>query len=147
MSIVSDRLTIHDAEHQATFEGSVMVKQADLTLRADRVDVWTVDSPSAMEGVMYGGSNVSSIKASGHVEVTQGDRVVLADQAIYTQSSQQIELTGNLSGHEGNGYKVAGTHMVIYLLEHRSVIEKSHVVIPQEALSSMPSVPAAPHQP
>jgi len=147
MTIVSERLTIHDAEHQATFEGSVVVKQADLTLRADRVDVWTVDSPSAMEGVMYGGSNISLIKAFGHVEVAQGDRVVLADQAIYTQASQQIELTGNLSGHEGSGYKVAGTHMVIYLLEHRSVIEKSHVVIPPEALSSLPSAPAAPHQP
>jgi len=145
MTIVSERLTIHDAEHQASFEGSVVVQQGDLTLRADRVDVWTVDSPSAIKGVMYGGSNVSLIKAFGHVEVTQGDRVVLADQAIYTQASQQIELTGNLSGHEGNGYKVAGTQMVIYLLEHRSVIEKSHVVIPPEALSSMPSAPAAPH--
>jgi lipopolysaccharide transport protein LptA len=147
MTIVSERLTIHDAEHQASFEGSVVVTQGDLALRADRVDVWTVESPSAMKGVMYGGSNVSLIKAFGHVEVTQGDRVVLADQAIYTQASQQIELTGNLSGHEGNGYKVAGTHMVIYLLEHRSVIEKSHVVIPPEALSSMPRAPAGPQQP
>lgn len=147
MTITSERLTIHDAQRQATFEGSVVVKQADLTLHADRVEVWTVDSPSAMEGTMYGGKNVSLIKAFGHVEVTQEDRFVQADQAIYTQATQQIELMGNLSGHEGRGYKVSGTHMVIYLLEHRSVIDKSHVVIPPAALSTIPSSPAAPQQP
>jgi lipopolysaccharide export system protein LptA len=147
MTVTSERLTIHDAEHQATFEGSVVITQADLTLRADRVDLWTVESPSAMEGMMYGGSNVSLIKAFGHVEVTQEDRFVQADQAVYTQATQQIELMGNLSGHEGSGYKVSGTHMVIFLLEHRSVIEKSHVVIPPEALSTGPGAPVAPHSP
>ena len=141
MTITSERLTIHDAEHQATFEGSVVVKQADLTLRADRVDVWTVDAPSAMSGMMYGGSNVSLIKAFGHVEVTQEDRVVQADRAVYTQASQQIEMTGTVTGHEASGYNVAGTHMVIFLLEHRTVIEKSHVVIPPEALSSQSGPP------
>jgi lipopolysaccharide transport protein LptA len=147
MTITSERLTIHDAQRQATFEGSVVVKQGDLTLHADRIDVWTVDSPSAMEGMMYGGSNVSVIKAFGHVELTQEDRFVRADQAVYTQATQQIELMGNLSGHEGSGYKVSGTHMVIFLLEHRSVIDKSHVVIAPETLSTIPSAPAAPQQP
>jgi len=147
MTITSERLTIHDAEHRATFEGSVVARQGDLTLRADRVDVWTVDTPSAMSGAVYGGSNVSSIKAYGHVEVTQEDRVVQADQAVYTQATQQIELTGNLSGHEGSGYKVAGTSMVIFLLEHRSVIEQSHVVIPPAALSATPGAPPVPHPP
>jgi lipopolysaccharide export system protein LptA len=147
MTITSERLTINDAQRQATFEGSVVVKQADLTLLADRVEVWTVDSPSAMEGIKYGGSNVSLIKAFGHVEVTQEDRLVQADQAVYTQATQQIELMGNLSGHEGSGYKVSGTHMVIFLLEHRSVIDKSHVVIPPSGLSTIPNVSAATHQP
>ncbi|HTP41513.1 MAG TPA: LptA/OstA family protein [Nitrospiria bacterium] len=147
MTITSERLTIHDAEHRASFEGAVVARQGDLTLRADRVDVWTVDSPSATSGMMYGGSNVSLIKAYGHVEVTQGDRVVQADQAVYTQATQQIELTGNLSGQETGGYKVAGTHMVIYLQEHRSVIEQSHVVIPPAALSASPGPKAAPHSP
>jgi lipopolysaccharide export system protein LptA len=135
MTITSARLTIHDAERRATFEGAVVVTQADLTLKADRVDVWTIDSPATTAGPVYGGSNVSRIAATGHVEVTQGDRVVQADQAVYDQARQQIELTGNLSGQEG-GYKVAGTRMVVFLLEHRSVIDQSHVVIPPQALST-----------
>lgn len=135
MTITSARLTIHDAERRATFEGAVVVTQADLTLKADRVDVWTIDSPATTSGPVYGGSNVSRIAATGHVEVTQGDRVVQADQAVYDQARQQIELTGNLSGQEG-GYKVAGTRMVVFLLEHRSVIDQSHVVIPPQALST-----------
>jgi lipopolysaccharide export system protein LptA len=147
MTITSERLTIHDAEHRASFEGSVVARQGDLTLRADRVDIWTVDTPSAMSGMTYGGSNVSLIKAYGHVEVTQNDRVVQADQAVYTQATQQIELMGNLSGHEAGGYKVAGTHMVIYLQEHRSVIEQSHVVIPPAALSTSPGPQASPRAP
>jgi lipopolysaccharide export system protein LptA len=134
MTITSARLTIHDAERRATFEGAVLVTQADLTLKADRVDVWTNDFPATTAGPVYGGSNVSRITATGHVEVSQGDRVVQADQAVYDQARQQVELTGNLSGHEG-GYKVAGTRMVIFLLEHRSVIDKSRVVIPSQALS------------
>jgi len=146
MTITSERLTIHDAERRATFEGSVVAKQGDLILRADRVDVWTVDSPSATSGAVYGGNNISVIKASGHVEVTQEDRMVLADQAVYTQATQQIEMTGNLSGHEGSGYKISGTSMVIYLLEHRSVIQQSHVEIPPAALSTMPDG-AGPQQP
>ncbi len=135
MTISSARLTIHDADRQATFEGAVVVTQADLTLRADRVDVWTNEAPATAAGPVYGGSNVSRITATGHVEVTQGERVVQADQAVYDQARQQIDLTGNLSGHEG-GYKVAGTHMVIFLLEHRSVIDQSRVVIPPQALSA-----------
>lgn len=140
MTISSARLTIHDADRQATFEGNVVVTQADLTLRADRVDVWTNETPATTAGPVYGGSNVSRITATGHVEVTQGDRVVQADQAVYDQARQQIDLTGNLSGHEEGGYKVAGTHMVIFLLEHRSVIDQSRVVIPPQALSA-PSPP------
>lgn len=135
MTITSARLSIHDAERRATFEGAVVVNQGDLTLKADRVDVWTNDSPVTSAGPVYGGSNVSRIVATGHVEVSQGDRVVQADEAVYDQARQQIELTGNLSGREG-GYKVAGTRMVVFLLEHRSVIDQSRVVIPPQALSA-----------
>jgi len=145
MTIISERLTIHDAERRATFEGGVVVTQADLTLRADRVDVWTNDAPAQSAGPVYGGSNVSRIMATGHVEVTQGDRLVQADQAVYDQARQQVELTGHLSGHEG-GYNVAGTRMVIFLLEHRSVIDQSHVVIPPQALSGSSGGTGAPRR-
>ncbi|MEW6324019.1 MAG: LptA/OstA family protein [Nitrospirota bacterium] len=128
MTITSDRMMIHEAEQRATFEGRVMVQQGDLTVRADRLDVW-VNGSAASLGPAYGSGNITSIKASGHVEVVHQDRRARADEATYDQAKQQIELVGNLTGMEG-GYQIAGTRMVIYLQERRSVIEGSRVVIP-----------------
>jgi lipopolysaccharide export system protein LptA len=128
MTIRSDRMTVHEAERRATFEGQVVVQQGDLTVKADRLDVWVNDTAADMSAP-YGSGNVSSIRAGGHVEVVHGDRRVLADQAVYDQARQQIELIGNLRGEEG-GYTIAGRRMVIYLQERRSVIEGSQVTIP-----------------
>jgi lipopolysaccharide export system protein LptA len=134
MTITSDRMTFHEAEQRATFEGQVVVRQGDLTVKADRLDVW-VNGSVTTRGPVYGGSTISSIKATGRVEVAHGDRLVRADEATYDQARQQIELVGNLVGEEG-GYRAAGTRMIIYLQERRSVIEGSHVIIPPGFTSS-----------
>lgn len=128
MTITSERMMIHETEQRATFEGRVVVQQGDLMIKADRLDVWGSGSVAPL-GPAYGSGNISSIKAVGHVEVTHQGRKARADEAIYDQARQQIELIGNLTGQEG-GYRIAGTRMVIYLQERRSVIEGSRVVIP-----------------
>jgi lipopolysaccharide export system protein LptA len=137
MQIDADRMIIHEQERRATFEGGVHVRQGDLLLQADRLDVWVKHSP-VTEEFAYGSGNISKISAQGHVQVTQGSRNVTADEAIFDQERQELVLIGNLSGRDGD-YQVAGDKMVIYLEEQRSVIEGSRIIIPPSAVQPGPT--------
>lgn len=128
MQISADRMIIHEQERRATFEGNVHVRQSDLLLQADQLDVWVKNSVASQE-FTYGSGNISKIAAKGHVRVTQGARNITADEAVFDQDRQELVLSGNLSGRDGE-YQVAGEKMVIYLEEQRSVIEGSRIIIP-----------------
>ncbi len=70
VEIESDRLEIDHKARSARFEGNVLAKYGDITLRCDRMTVTYSD-----------GGAVTSLLASGHVSVSRGDTSATAGKA------------------------------------------------------------------
>jgi lipopolysaccharide export system protein LptA len=68
--------------------------------------------------------DLEKIEAKGHVIVTQGERIVTGDEAIYYHDTQQIIMTGNPIMRE-KGNIIQGDRIVVYLNEDRGVVEST----------------------
>ena len=81
--------------------------------------------------------DLERIEAKGHVTITQGERVVTGEDAIFYQDTQQIVMTGNAVMREGRNV-IRGDRIVVFLNEDRGIvesIEKSRVkavIYPEE---------------
>ncbi|MCX5863184.1 MAG: LptA/OstA family protein [Desulfomonile sp.] len=114
---------------EAAFEGSVKVRQGDMTLTCDRL---TIDydeekvgesrenrSKKLPKGLETAGK-IKSITASGNVKFVQGDRMAVAGKAMYDNSKRTITLTkGPPRLWQGPDVVVADT-IIIYLDENRT---------------------------
>lgn len=90
IDVTADRLDVDQNVRKATFSGSVVVKQGDMTLNADRVQTTYTerneDGPQAIERV----------EATGKVTMLTPDTTATGDKAIYRLDTNQIEVTGNV---------------------------------------------------
>ena len=69
VEVESDRLEIDHKARSARFEGNVLAKYGEITLRCDRMTV------------TYSDGGVASLLASGHVRVLRGDTSATAGKA------------------------------------------------------------------
>ncbi len=65
---------------------------------------------------------MEKIEAKGHVTVTQGERIVTGDDAIFYEDTQKIIMTGNAVMREGRNV-IHGDRIVVFLDEDRGVVE------------------------
>lgn len=96
-----------------TYQGEVVVTQADLTLRSDVLRV-TLDE-SARDAIR-------EVVAEGNVRVTQGARTASGGRAVFDQQKRTVTLTEDAILRDGPN-EVAGERVVVYLDEQRSVVE------------------------
>ncbi|HTZ17082.1 MAG TPA: LptA/OstA family protein [Dissulfurispiraceae bacterium] len=119
--ITSDSLTADNKAKTALFMGSVVAKKGDMTLYADRMLVYYVDSGS--------GNNIDKIEAEGNVKLTRGDRIVTAGKAIYYAGPEERAVfTESPRAIEGKNV-VTGTKMTYYMKDDRSAVENSKVFL------------------
>ncbi len=117
VEITAERLTADNKAHTAVFEGSVVARQGEVTLYADWMKVF------------YSGSgDVREIRARGNVKLTKGGREITSEEAVYYRDEQKVVFSGNPVAAEGNG-TISGSRMVYYLVDDRSVVEDSRVII------------------
>ncbi len=117
VEITAERLTADNRAHTAVFEGSVVARQGEVTLYADWMKVF------------YSGSgDVREIRARGNVKLTKGGREITSEEAVYYRDEQKVVFSGNPVAAEGNG-TISGSRMVYYLVDDRSVVEDSRVII------------------
>ena len=62
------------------------------------------------------------MEAKGHVTITEGERVVTGDEAVFEQDIQKITMTGDAVLREGANI-VRGDRIVVFLDENRGVVE------------------------
>ncbi len=119
--ITSESLTADNKAKTALFTGSVVAKKGNMTLYADRMLVYYIESG--------GGSNIDKIDAEGNVKLIRGDRVVTSGKLMYFAGPEERAIfTESPRAAEGKNV-VIGTKMTYYMKDDRSLVENSKVFI------------------
>jgi lipopolysaccharide export system protein LptA len=126
IQIVSDRLDAYNEKKLVVFSGHAVATQGDKTIKADRLFLYYKKDPRVPEktGTQDVGSagDLEKIEAKGHVIITQGERIVTGNDAIFYQDTQQIIMLGNAVMREGRNV-IHGDRIVVFLDEDRGVVE------------------------
>ena len=139
--ITAERMMVRNMEDRAVFEGKVHAQRDDFQMEADRMIVTfsqvaaevtrkgpsPIDSPQT-KSLSPESRSISTIEASGHVRIVNGDRRATSQNAVYDGAEEKVVLTGNPESWEKD-YKVNGTKMTFFLKENRSLTEGSSVLI------------------
>jgi lipopolysaccharide export system protein LptA len=113
VTISAKQLEFDYRTRKLVYRGEVMVTQADLTLRSQRLPI--VLDEKAPE-------HVREVVAEGDVHITQGERVATGGRATFDQERQTVVLSDGAVLRDGPN-EVAGERVVVYLDEERSVVQ------------------------
>ena len=120
ISFDAGHIELQDKANRALLSGKVSVKQAEMTLNAERVAV-------AYTGQVVDGSpQVSRMDASGGVVVTRPDQAARSSYAIYDLNTRVITMLGAVTLTQGTN-TVRGGRLTINLDTGRAVVDGSSV--------------------
>ncbi len=123
--IVSDRLDAYNEKRMVVFSGNAMATQGGRTIRSDVLTLYYKEekkSAAPSTGEAGGPGDVERVEAKGHVTISEGDRIVTGDNAVYEQEAQKITVTGNAVMREGANI-IRGERVLVFLDENRGVVE------------------------
>lgn len=109
------RIELQDKQNRVVLSGSVVVTQAGLTVKSDRMLVNYSDS----EGV-----DINRITATGGVTVTRGSESASGNVAIYDLNRRIITMAGNVRLRRGTD-TLSGGRLVIDLVSGVSSVDGS----------------------
>lgn len=116
IDITADRTEFLDGEHISRWIGRVDVRQGSARLLADRMDVhFAADAGPGELGA------IEKIEAVGSVRYEAGDEVARGDRGVYLASTEQIELTGNVTLVRGSSTLI-GERLIVDPSVGRSTI-------------------------
>jgi lipopolysaccharide export system protein LptA len=116
----ADHIELQDKANRAVLAGNVSVRQAAMTLNAQRMTV-------AYTGQVVDGSpQVSRLDASGGVTVTRPDQTARSRYGVYDLNRRVITMLGAVTLTQG-GNTVSGGRLTINLDTGRAVIDGSSV--------------------
>ena len=125
IQIVSDRMEAFNEKRMVVFSGNAVATQGARIIRADRLSLYYREdrkasgrSPATVEGT----GNLERVEAKGHVTITEGERVVTGDEAVFEQDAQKITMTGDAVLREGANV-IRGGRIVVFLNENRGVVD------------------------
>ena len=119
--ITSDKMEAFDQKGTVVFTGNVVAKKGNLTIYADRLEVFydqvkTADNKKKRR--------LKKIVFMGHLKIVQGRRKATAKEAIYYKPQEKIVLLKNAQVWDGPN-TIKGDKIVLYVNENRSVVESS----------------------
>jgi len=128
VSITSSRLSYKDDERRAHFEGGVLAKSADLSVKGDQVDAWLKPrGTSSGAQPSHSAGKLDKIVASGRVVVTQPNRRATGDQLVYTTDDDKFVLTGGSpSIFDAEHGKITGVSLTLFGHGDRVLVEGSN---------------------
>jgi lipopolysaccharide export system protein LptA len=116
----ADRIELQDKANRAVLSGGVAVKQAEMTLNADRMTV------NYTGQVIGGNPQVSRLDAAGGVTVRRPDQTAKSQYAVYDLNRRVITMVGAVQLNQ-RGNTVSGGRLTINLDTGRAVIDGSGV--------------------
>ncbi len=125
--VTSDQMVTDNKNNMMIFTGKVVAKKGKLTVKADKMTVWSNEDQS----------DIAKIQAIGSVVITKGAKVATGEQAVYYADVKKIVLTGDPVLRDGKSTAVG--ERVIYFFDREDMIivggEKSRsrvVLFPKE---------------
>jgi len=135
IDIVSDRLDAYQEKDLVQFSGNVIATQGERVIKSDVLMVFfkkkaenkkpeskKAETKEADTGGASKANDIDRIEAKGNVKITEKDRIVTGEQAIFYNDEQKIIVTGNPVMKEGNNV-ITGDRVVVLLDENRGVVE------------------------
>jgi lipopolysaccharide export system protein LptA len=130
-----------DGSREINFSGKVVARQGNLIISCDRMKVKYVPAPpregrgdagtEAAPGArssspLDGGQEIDQVDCEGAVKIQQGERLAVADYALYLARAlpRRLVLTGSARVWEGES-SVTGHRITYYLDENRSQVDGS----------------------
>lgn len=111
---------LDDKAQRAILTGDVVIRQAEMTLKAARVNVAFTGS------ALNGSPEATRVDAVGGVTVTRPDQRARSDYAIYDVSRHTITMLGNVDLIQGTN-NVSGGRLTINLDTGRATVDGSSV--------------------
>ena len=113
----ADRIELLDREDRVFFVGNVVVKQAGLTLRTERLRI-------AYSGGIgsSGAPEINRLDAAGGVTLTSASETARGDFAVYDLDARMITLVGDVELRQGPN-EIIGERLTIDLTSGRAVID------------------------
>lgn len=125
IQITSDRLEAYNEKRMVVFSGNAVATQGARTIRSDVLTLYYKEGKKAapaQPGEPEGPGELEKVEAKGHVTISEGDRIVTGEEAVYGQGDQKIIVTGNAVMREGANI-IRGDRVIVFLDENRGVVE------------------------
>lgn len=127
IQIDSDRLEAYKDKNLVEFSGNVVAIQKGKVIKADHLVLYfkkegTTDQIGSKNLTQLGG--VERIEAQGNVRITERERVVTGDKAVFYNGEQKIIVTGNPVMQEGENI-LRGDRIIVLFNENRGVVESN----------------------
>ena len=125
IEIVSDRLDAYKEKNLVQFSGNVVATQGERVIQSDTLQVYfkkKAEGQGAAAGDAAKAGDIDRIVAKGNVRITEKERIVTGEQAVFHSDEQRIVVTGNPVMREGNNV-ISGDRVVVLLDENRGVVE------------------------
>jgi lipopolysaccharide export system protein LptA len=121
-------LTYTDPQRQARFEGGVVVRGADATVTADRVDVFVqARGQTAAPASQAAPSQVEKIVAEGNVVIQEPTRRATGERLVYTASEGKFVMAGGPpSIFDAERGKITGGSLTFFNRDDRVLVESSN---------------------
>lgn len=125
IEIVSDRLDAYKEQDLVQFSGNVIATQGERVIKSDTLMLYfkkKAISPKATADKAVKAGEMDRIVAKGDVRITEKDRIVTGQQAVFYNDEQRIVVTGNPVMREGENV-VTGDQVIVLLNEDRGIVE------------------------
>ena len=135
VEVAADQLRYDDAQRKAIFEGSVVLRNVDSTLRADKATVilrsesertQAQKNPSSAAAP----SEVQSIEANGNILLQQPGRRAMGDRLVYAADEQKFVLTGTAGAppsiFDAEHGQVTGVSLTFFNRDGRVLVDSSN---------------------
>lgn len=132
IEIVSDRLDAYHDKRMVVFSGNAVATQGARTIHADVLTIFYKEDKKKEDKKTTGKSagdaeavgDLERVEAKGHVTITEPNRIVTGEEAVFEQDLQRITMTGDAVLREGANV-VRGDRVVVFLDENRGVVESA----------------------
>ncbi|HEX7504301.1 MAG TPA: LptA/OstA family protein, partial [Syntrophales bacterium] len=135
IDIVSDRLDAYQEKDLVQFSGNVVATQGERVIKSDTLMVFftkkqgnksteskKAEKREAGTDVAAKANDIDRIEAKGNVRITDKNRIVTGELAVFYNEEQKIIVTGNPVMQEGKNV-ITGDRVIVFLDENRGVVE------------------------
>jgi lipopolysaccharide export system protein LptA len=130
----ADHLHYEDPQRKANFEGSVVLRSADSTLRATRATVLlrpqSIVAKSDKAATSGAPSQVQSIEATGNIQLQQPGRRATGTRLVYTADDEKFVLTGSPGSppsiFDAEHGQVTGVSLTFFNRDDRVLVDSSN---------------------